>query len=68
MVREISTEEVVEKLHKASTLAIENVNEFNRKFFRTRGGRLGSGMGLLLEGLWGYETNRALVDTRVEVA
>lgn len=60
--------DMVTLLRKASTSAISQVNDFNQKVFRTRGGRLGSGMGLLLEGLWGYETNRILVDDEIEVA
>ena len=59
---------MVTLLRTASTSAIAQVNDFNQKVFRTRGGRLGSGMGLLLEGLWGYETNRILVDAQIEVA
>ena len=51
----------VELVRQAGAQAIATVNEFNKKVFRTRGGRLGSGMGLLLEGLWGYHTNSILL-------
>ncbi|MFT2706262.1 hypothetical protein [Clavibacter zhangzhiyongii] len=44
------------------------MNEFTRSTFTTRGGRLGSGMGLLLEGLWGYHMSRALASHGVEIA
>ena len=58
----------VELVRQAGTQAIATVNEFNRKVFRTRGGRLGSGMGLLLEGLWGYHTNSVLLGQSAEIA
>lgn len=40
----------------------KKVNEFCKKFFKTRGGRIGSGMGSLLEALLGYEINSVLVE------
>lgn len=39
---------------------IASMNEFTAKTFRTRGGRLGSGMGSLLEALWVYYMNNTL--------
>lgn len=42
--------------------AIERMNDFAYKSFRTRGGRLGSGMGSLLEALWAYFINEALLN------
>ena len=33
------------------------INKFSSEVLRTRGGRVGSGMGGLLEALWGYHTN-----------
>lgn len=36
------------------------INNFCREVFRTRGGRIGSGMGGVLEALWGYYTNEQL--------
>ena len=47
---------------------VKVINAFAEQTFVTRGGRLGSGMGLLLEGLWGYHTSRALVDHGIEIA
>ncbi len=38
----------------------ERINTFCRKVLKTRGGRIGSGMGSLLEALWGYEINFVL--------
>ena len=40
--------------------AIERINDFSRDVLKTRGGRFGSGMGTLLEALWGYYINRQL--------
>lgn len=40
--------------------ACDKINEFTSHVFRTRGGRIGSGMGLLLEVLWGYYINQLL--------
>lgn len=42
--------------------AIETLNLFSYTAFRTRGGRLGSGMGSLLEALWVYFINTALLN------
>ena len=50
--------------------ACEQINEFSSRVLRTRGGRVGSGMGGLLEALWGYHTNIILSDhqdTNVEL-
>ena len=44
------------------------INQLTRQVFRTRGGRLGSGMGLLLEALWGYYTTACLEGDRLEMA
>lgn len=44
------------------------INQFSQKTFRTRGGRLGSGMGLLLEGLWGYHTSTLIEPDGIEIA
>lgn len=40
--------------------AIVSVNNFTQKTFQTRGGRIGSGMGSLIEGLWGFYLNAIL--------
>jgi hypothetical protein len=42
--------------------AIKELNIFSYTAFRTRGGRLGSGMGSLLEALWVYFINKALLN------
>lgn len=40
--------------------AIVSVNNFTQNTFQTRGGRIGSGMGSLIEGLWGFYLNAIL--------
>lgn len=40
--------------------AIHRLNEFARATFRTRGGRTGSGMGMVIEALWGFYLNEEL--------
>jgi len=47
------------------------MNQFCAKVFRTRGGKIGSGMGGVLEALWGYYTNewlRQLSQSDIELA
>ena len=48
--------------------ALTALNTFSKEAFRTRGGRLGSGMGSLLEAVWIYFTNRALHNKDAEAA
>jgi hypothetical protein len=61
----------------AARLLIENtpaacnlINEFSKTVLSTRGGRVGSGMGTLLESLWGFYVNQHLksVECPVEIA
>jgi hypothetical protein len=49
-----------EKVITTTHSAIEAVNDFTRKTFVTRGGRIGSGMGSVVEALWGFHINRIL--------
>lgn len=57
-----------ETLIKISAQVFVEVNEFALKTLQTRGGRIGSGMGLLLEALWGYHLNVQLLDYPFELA
>lgn len=56
----ISPAEAERIIIEGSIDAINSINTFTREVFHTRGGRIGSGMGLLLEGLWGYYVNKHL--------
>lgn len=53
----MTPQEAAFALKDATGRACEKINEFSQRVFRTRGGRLGSGMGILLEALWGYYVN-----------
>ena len=46
-----------EKIMSSTEAAIAEVNKFTEKVFRTRGGRIGSGMGSVIEALWGFYLN-----------
>jgi hypothetical protein len=45
-----------------SAAACQRLNEFTSKVFRTRGGRIGSGMGSVIEALWGFFLNQILLE------
>ncbi len=45
-----------------SAAARQRLNEFTARMFRTRGGRIGSGMGAVIEALWGFFLNQILVE------
>lgn len=47
---------IIEKTHKS----VDAVNEFTSQVFHTRGGRIGSGMGGVIEALWGFYLNSVL--------
>lgn len=57
---DLTPELAVSIVHADSAQIVEGINEFTAATFRTRGGRLGSGMGSLLEALWVYYANRVL--------
>lgn len=50
----------LERLHAALPDIGARINEFTLETFRCRGGRMGSGMGNLIEALWGYYTRLVL--------
>jgi hypothetical protein len=64
----ITAEEAAQAVINASPVACQNINTFSREVLKIRGGRLGSGMGTLLEALWGYYVNQALAGSVGEVA
>jgi len=57
----------LDKLKELSILATEKINDFSKNVLRTRGGRIGSGMGLLIEALWGYYINMELEKENFEI-
>lgn len=64
----ISPEAAVELVRHDAVAALTAINAFTAEALRTRGGRLGSGMGSLIEALWVYYTNRALLNEGGEAA
>lgn len=57
----------VRELKRLSILATDKINEFSENVLKTRGGRIGSGMGLLIEALWGYYINIELEKENFEI-
>lgn len=49
--------EAVDLLEKVSERAVARLNRVTQEDFQTRGGRAGSGLGSLLEALWGFMVN-----------
>jgi hypothetical protein len=52
----------VEAILNNSAAACQRLNKFTAKVFRTRGGRIGSGMGGVIEALWGFFLNELLAE------
>ena len=56
---------------KTTEEARRRLNEFSARVLRTRGGRIGSGMGAVIEALWGFFVNQILLEDakcRIELA
>lgn len=56
----VDPQQAVDVLYVDAPAAVQAINAFTESTFRTRGGRLGSGMGSLLEALWVYHMNSIL--------
>lgn len=59
---ELDPGQAVELVRDVTATACQTINTFSEEVFRTRGGRMGSGMGTLLEALWGYHVNKILAE------
>lgn len=57
----MNSNEVYDIIKDISSEACEKMNEFSSNVLKTRGGRIGSGMGALLEALWGYMMNQIIL-------
>lgn len=57
---QVHPSQAVAAIYADADVVAGSINEFTEATFRTRGGRLGSGMGSLLEALWVYYMNRTL--------
>lgn len=64
----VTPENAATAIINATPIACERINEMSRNFLRTRGGRRGSGMGSLLEALWGFCTNQVLSEVDPEAS
>lgn len=64
----LTADQASDLIRQISPTVIARINEFIQITFVTRGGRMGSGMGLLLEGLWGYHMSQALTEHGIEIA
>jgi hypothetical protein len=58
--RQALAESAADKIIASTHMAVEAVNTFTEQVFHTRGGRIGSGMGSVIEALWGYHLNGIL--------
>ncbi len=58
----MTNDEVYEVIKSISDNACERMNTFSSNVLKTRGGRIGSGMGTLLEALWGYMMNQIILE------
>ena len=56
----MNSNEVYDYIKDISVKACMKMNEFSSNVLKTRGGRIGSGMGALLEALWGYMMNQII--------
>ena len=57
---QITSEAAAKLIIQQTPQACEELNLFTAEVFQTRGGRIGSGMGGVIEALWGFYLNRAL--------
>lgn len=54
--------EIYNYIASISDIACKRMNTFSAQILKTRGGRIGSGMGALLEALWGYMMNQIIAE------
>lgn len=54
------SDQAAENIIACTAEAVTTMNAFTQDIFHTRGGRIGSGMGSVIEGLWGFYVNQAL--------
>ena len=58
--REALSRSAADKIITSTHIAVDTVNSFMAQVFYTRGGRIGSGMGSVVEALWGFYLNDIL--------
>ena len=62
----ITPEEAATLIIQQTSQACVELNKFTSEVFQTRGGRIGSGVGGVIEALWGFYLNRCLRRTGQE--
>lgn len=60
---EITAQDAADLIQALSSDIATDINNFTSEYLNIRGGRIGSGMGLLLESLWGYFATKRLRET-----
>jgi len=58
--RQLLAHSAADKIITSTHVTVAAVNAFTEQVFHTRGGRIGSGMGSVVEALWGFHLNRIL--------
>jgi len=61
-------QQTADKIRAVTAQVVQSINDFTSRTFRTRGGRMGSGMGGILEGLYGYYATQHLEKYGLELA
>src|SRR6185437_7356541 len=62
-----TAEQAFQEILRATPAAIEDVNALTMQAFQTRGGRIGSGLGGVIEALWGFYVNKWLINSTMAV-
>ncbi len=56
-----TSEQAFQRILDVTPIAIKDVNSLTIRVFQTRGGRIGSGLGGVIEALWGFYVNKHLL-------
>lgn len=56
-IRQALAHSAADKVINSTDITVDAVNAFTEQVFHTRGGRIGSGMGSVIEALWGFHLN-----------
>src|ERR1700690_3177729 len=67
MASQVTPSDAAQLLVAGTPEACNLINEFSKKVLSTRGGRIGSGMGTLLESLWGFYINEYLRNSKAPI-
>lgn len=62
--RQVLAHSAADKIITSTHVTVDAVNTFTEQVFHTRGGRIGSGMGSVVEALWGFHLNSILKEEK----